>query len=95
MNSKQAIGSILLFIILLLIFPAIVSFIITACWVGWVLIANSDGLSKEDGKYDRDEAILSTKNDVVSQSTDEKVSVPKKTYSALEERKALLRDEIR
>ena len=94
MNSKQLVGSIILLVALLLIFPAIIAFVITGIWVGWVLLANADGLSKEDIKYDRDETILSTKTHEHSKF-EEKDPFNSKTYSALEERKALLRDEIK
>jgi hypothetical protein len=94
MNTKQIIGSVVLFIVLYLVFPAVIAFIITGIWVAWVLFANADGLSKEDVKYDSDEAILSIKDHKNTRSDEKDLHKPKR-YSALEKRKALLSGDIK
>lgn len=78
----------------MLIFPALVSFVITGIWAIWVLMSNADGLSTEDRKYDQNAPILSTKIKNHTQLSDEGGEPEAVVYSVLEERKALLKKDI-
>lgn len=94
MNSKQLLGTIVLFAVTIFVFPAIISFIITGLWASWVVFSNADGLATEDKKYDQNAPILSTKINSSSPSQTEETASEQVVYGALEERKALLRKDI-
>ena len=94
MNSKQLLGTIILFSVTMLIFPALVSFIITGIWAIWVIMSNADGLAIEDKKYDQNAPILSTKIKNQTELPDEGDEPEPIVYSALEERKSLLKKDI-